>query len=246
MLVDKEKWPKRFPPLTEEQRRISDDFMKHWHEVLPNRFGIVDRFNQNYAVKESESTPFLTTLEVGAGIGEHLKYEELTDEQKVNYVALDIRQNMVDVIRANHPTVQAICGDCQERLPFNDGHFDRVLAIHVLEHLPNLPQAVRELYRLTSKNGGRLYLVIPCEGGAAYTLARRISAQRIFEKRYGQPYRWFIEREHINLPDEILYEIGKYFDVERRTFFPLALPVKEINLCIGAVCVPKLPRDVTA
>ena len=29
------KWPKTFPPLTPEQKRISDDFMKYWHEVLP-------------------------------------------------------------------------------------------------------------------------------------------------------------------------------------------------------------------
>ena len=134
MIVEQTKWPKRFPPLTEEQRRISDDFMKHWHEVLPARFGIVDHFNQNYAVKESERTPFLTTLEVGAGIGEHLNYEKLTDIQKTNYVALDIRQNMISALQQSHSEVQALCGDCQRQLPFDDGHFDRVLAIHVLEH----------------------------------------------------------------------------------------------------------------
>ena len=27
------KWPKVLPPLTQEQQRISDDFMKHWLEV---------------------------------------------------------------------------------------------------------------------------------------------------------------------------------------------------------------------
>ena len=43
-------------------------------------------------------------------------------------------------------------------------------------------------------------VVIPCEGGLAYSLARRISAQRIFEKRYGMSYRFFIESEHINVP----------------------------------------------
>ena len=37
-------WPKVLPPLNDEQRRISDDFMKHWHEVLPRRYGILDDF----------------------------------------------------------------------------------------------------------------------------------------------------------------------------------------------------------
>ena len=36
------KWPKILPPLTPEQKRISDEFMKLWHEVLPNRYGILD------------------------------------------------------------------------------------------------------------------------------------------------------------------------------------------------------------
>ncbi len=29
------KWPKILPPMTPEQRRISDEFMKVWHQELP-------------------------------------------------------------------------------------------------------------------------------------------------------------------------------------------------------------------
>ena len=43
--------------------------------------------------------------------------------------------------------------DCQQRLPFEDGSFDRALAIHVLEHLPNLPAAVAEIHRLLKPSG---------------------------------------------------------------------------------------------
>src|SRR5260221_2744010 len=35
-----------FPPLTEGQKRISDDFMKYWYEVVPKQCGIIDHFNQ--------------------------------------------------------------------------------------------------------------------------------------------------------------------------------------------------------
>lgn len=232
------KWPKVLPPLTEEQRRISDDFMQHWHEVLPSRFSVVDRFNQTYAVRHSPPG-FRTTLEIGAGSGEHLRYEKLTPEQEANYHALELRGNMGAVIRSLFPRIQVTIGDCQSSLPFEEGHFDRILAIHVLEHLPDLPSAVRQMHRVINKQHGVLLAVIPCEGGLLYGMCRRISAQRIFERRYKQSYRWFIEREHLNRPHEILEELGRCFRVEQRRFFPLRLPMVWCNVCIGLRLVPR-------
>jgi SAM-dependent methyltransferase len=232
------KWPKTFPPLTPEQERVRDDFVKHWHEVLPRRFGIVEHFNHNYCVRRS-AAGFLRTLEVGAGIGEHLEYERLTPEQERNYHALELRENMSVEIRRRFPRVRITTGDCQAGLPFPDGFFDRLLAIHVLEHLPNLPAAARELYRVIDKARGSFLVVIPCEGGLAYTLARRLSAQRVFENRYKQPYRWFIEREHVNRPAEILEELGPYFAVAHRSFYPLRLPAVFCNLVIGLTLTPR-------
>jgi len=234
----KTKWPKIFPPLTPEQREISDDFMKYWHEVLPQRYGVVDRFNHQYVVKNAPKA-FSRTLEIGAGSGEHLAYEALNPEQTKNYVAVDIRQNMVSALKARFPDIRAVVGDCQKRLNFADGYFDRILAIHVLEHLPNLPLAVRELHRLCDKNRGILSVVIPCEGSIAYTLARKISAQRIFEKRYKQSYSWFIEREHVSVPEEIFSELDKYFVRESSRHFPIPINGEFCNLCIGATLKPK-------
>jgi hypothetical protein len=37
------RWPKALPVLTEEQKRIREDFQRHWLEVLPKRFGLVER-----------------------------------------------------------------------------------------------------------------------------------------------------------------------------------------------------------
>jgi len=234
------KWPKTFPPLTAEQQRISDDFMAHWHKVLPSRYSIIDIFNHKYPVQQAP-LDFLRSLEIGAGLGEHLKYESLIPEQRQNYFCLDLRANMVEIIHQTFPDVQAIVHDCQQPLAmFTDGYFDRVLAIHVLEHLPNLPAAIREIYRLIDKKNGVFSVVIPCEGGLAYSIARRISAQRIFEKRYKQPYKWFIEREHINLANEILEELHPYFQTVHRTFFPLPfIPIQTLNLVIGITLNPR-------
>jgi ubiquinone/menaquinone biosynthesis C-methylase UbiE len=233
------KWPKRFPPLTPGQIEISNDFVQYWHQVLPRRYGVVDEFNHRYVVN-SAPKQFLSTLEIGAGIGEHLRYEILTPSQEQEYVAVDIRQNMMAELRKRFPRVNGIVADCQERLNFDNGHFDRILAIHVLEHLPNLPAALREMHRVCNKAKGQLSIVIPCEGSMAYSLARRISAQRIFERRYKQKYSWFIEREHINKPREIFEELERYFRVVSARYFPVPLRLEFCNLCIGATLVPTL------
>lgn len=231
-------WPKYIAPLTEEQKVINDDFMRYWHEVLPKKYSIVDDFNHEYPVKHAPKD-FISTLEIGAGLGTHLIYEKLTPEQEANYVSNELRENMTEKIRERFPRVQTIVGDCQEHIDFKDGHFDRVLAIHVLEHLPNLPAALKEIYRIIHKEKGIFSIVIPCEGGIAYSLARKISAQRIFEKRYKQKYDVFIKREHINRPQEIVDEVKKYFDIQHTTFFPLHIPSITINLCIGITVTPK-------
>lgn len=231
------KWPKILPELTPEQKAISDDFMRYWHEVLPGNYGIVDKFNHTYCL--SGERQFRRTLEVGAGLGEHLKYERLTPDQEQNYYALEIRKNMCEHIRNNFPHINVIHGDCQQRIDFVDGSFDRILAIHVLEHLVNLPAAIREFHRLCDKENGYLYVVIPAEGSMAYSVARKMSAQRVFEKRYKQPYKWFIEREHINRPKEIFEELNNCFRVVKSKYFPIPVPLLFCNLIVGITLRPR-------
>lgn len=232
-------WPKTLPPLSEAQERAYDHFVKRWHEVLPQRYGVVERFNHLFPVRASRPG-FRRTLEIGAGLGGHIHYERLTPEQEREYHALELRENMAAQMRADHPRVRVIVGDCQRRLGFPDGHFDRYIAVHVLEHLPDLPACVEEAWRLLDKRRGQLLVVIPCEGSPVYALARRISAQRIFEREYGMPYGPFIAREHINLPHEILGQLERLFTVQRRRFFPLRLvPWVAANLCIGLALAPR-------
>lgn len=233
------KWPKRFAALTEEQQIISNDFMKHWHEVLASRkqYSLIEKFNHNYSVKHAPAD-FLHTLEIGAGLGEHLDYEKLSPMQKQSYVAFELRENMATKIKERHPEVKTLVGDCQQRLPFADNYFDRIIAVHVLEHLPNLPETIKEMHRLCHKARGCFSIVIPCEGGFLYSLARKMSAQRIFKHRYKQPYQWFIEREHVNKPHEIFAELKPYFKIQQRCFFPFVLPTTNLNLCIGLTLKP--------
>jgi SAM-dependent methyltransferase len=131
-----------------------------------------------------------------------------------------------------------VLADIQEGLSFPENYFDRVIAVHVLEHLPNLPAAIREIYRVCTPHA-TVSIVIPCEGSIATVIARRFSAKRLYEKRYNKPYDLFIRREHLNLPDEITGELAPLFETRHRSFFPLPLPIKWCNLFIGMTLRPR-------
>jgi len=231
MSSKKDTFPKILPELTNEQKLIKDDFMEHWLKILRKKYTIVDNFNHK-VVSKNRPENFLTTLEIGAGIGEHLNYEKLNDDQKKNYYALERRLNLLKILQKEHPEVNTVNADCEKKLIFENNFFDRIIAIHVLEHLPNLPLTLLEVSRVLKKDG-LFQVVIPCEGSFAYTLARKISAERIFKKRYKTDYSWFINSEHINKPYEIFNELKKNFIIINKFYFPIAIPFEFFNLCIG-------------
>ena len=230
---DLNRWPKRLPALTEEQREIREDFHKYWLKILPSRYALVEKFNHSYPLR-TLAPGVRRTLEIGAGRGNHLRFENLESQE---YVALEFRPELAEIIRASYPAVRVVVGDCQETLDFPDGYFDRVLAIHVLEHLPNLPRAVEQIHRVLSPVGS-FSVLIPCEGRLVYNMVRDMTSRPIFEKRYKQSFDWFIASEHINLPDEIISELRARFSIVHQTYFPLKIPIMGLNLIIGLTLTP--------
>lgn len=223
------KWPKVIPPLSPEGKRIADDFMHHWHTVLPEQYGLIERFNHSYPLRHLPNVRPFRTIEIGAGIGGQLALEDLSQQE---YHCVEYRPDMAEALKQRFPQAVITIADCQERLPYDDAFFDRAVVVHVLEHLPNLPAAVAELSRVI-KPGGILSLVLPCDPGLAYALARKISAERLFKKRYDMPYEWWYKREHINSPAEIFSVVDQPFVEIEREYFPLKIPFVWANICIG-------------
>ena len=230
------KWPKKIPELTDIQKQTRDDWMKFWHEQLPGKwFGVIENFNHGYPLIKNHEK-IINTLEIGAGLGEHIKHENLSVQK---YSCLELRENMAEVIRKRFPDVTVNIGDIQQKTEYDDKFFDRVIAIHVLEHLPNLPSALNEVYRIL-KDDGIFQIVIPCEGGLAYEFARQISSVRLFNKNFGNrgvDYLWLMKKtEHVNTAKEILYELKNKFEARggyKTIYFPLHFPAVFCNLCIG-------------
>jgi SAM-dependent methyltransferase len=222
-------WPKVRKELTVDQQAIMEDWYSEFlGKILPEKFGWVDKVNHSYALRSAATG--LRTLEIGPGNGSHIAREDLSEQRE--YVVLELRESLSAQIGAKYPNLRVVVGDCQSRLEFEDDAFDRVLAIHVLEHLENLPAALREISRVMRKFA-RFSVVIPCEGGWAYSLGRRLTIQRTFEKRYKMPYDWMIRYEHINKAQEVVDELKKVFRVVDRKFYPIGLPSVNLNVVMG-------------
>ena len=220
-------WPKTPPVLNAAQREARERYMKLWHEQLPTKYGRVEAFNHG-ALSHLPLPPGIRTLEIGAGIGGHLPYEDLARQ---DYYCLEYREEFCKTLREKVSADRVFCGDIQTRQSWPDKHFDRIVAIHVLEHLVDLPAALKEIRRLLT-DGGILDVVLPCEGGLAHTLGRKATAERLFKKNFKMDFRPVCQNENVNTFEEILVLLKKAFKMEYQSFFPLkVLPFYEFNFC---------------
>ncbi|MBK8203625.1 MAG: class I SAM-dependent methyltransferase [Bdellovibrionales bacterium] len=98
-----------------------------------------------------------------------------------DYHLFEYRKIGVRFSEKNFSQLDVCHGDIQCKTKYEGNFFDRIVAIHVLEHLPDLPLAVDEFSRIL-KPDGHLDVVLPCEGGWAYEFARQISSARMFKR----------------------------------------------------------------
>jgi SAM-dependent methyltransferase len=232
-------WPKVLPPADAELQAIIDDMILRWHDEIPGSWQVIERFNHKYPLRSyPRDDERFRTIEIGAGLGEQLAYEDLSRQ---DYTCVEFREEMADEIKKRYPSVTTIAADCQERLPFDDGYFDRAVAVHVLEHLPDLPRALDQIRRVL-RPGGVFSVVIPCDPGFVYGIGRKFTAQRTFERRYKKPYELFLRREHINSPAEIVGVMKERFDIVHRQFFPFRVPSVNLNVCLGLTAVAGADR----
>jgi SAM-dependent methyltransferase len=236
-------WPKTRPVLSAQEESISEDWQAFWLTAAQKKFSGIQNFNHGYALRASAGHAG-ETLEVGAGDGEHIRLEQEGGRTLTDYHVIEMREDLADVIRRRFPALDVKVADCQKSLPFESVSIRRIVAIHVLEHLDNLPVFLREAGRVLASDG-RLIVVLPCEGGLLYGLGRQVTTKRLFKKRYGISYEKFIRCEHVNTASEVIAELKKSFRIESSEWWPLKIPSVHMNVCVGLCLVPNAatPRD---
>lgn len=95
-------------------------------------------------------------LEIGCGLGHLLGW--LDNQYQVT--GGDVNQWALEQARKNVPQGEFLELDAQDMSVFPDGHFNIVIAKHVVEHLPQPEKAVHEMGRLLA-SGGLLLLATP-------------------------------------------------------------------------------------
>lgn len=188
------------------------------HRLLERDFGPDDKFGQ--------------VLEIGAGTMVHLGFVRHRFD---SYIASDMNPALIDAARGRTlpagVEVQQLHGGA---LPFADDSFDRVIATHVLEHIPEPHLALAEWVRVL-KPGGVLSLILPCDPGLAWRLGRHFGPRRRAEAA-GLDYDYYMAREHVNSIYNLRQLVRYHLPDRKEAWWPLRVASPDLNLiyCVNA------------
>lgn len=98
----------------------------------------------------------IETLEIGCGQGDFLS--AVQEDENFKACGIDYAEAPVEYAKSNGLIVEQ-GGICEQK--FEAGQFDLVVALHVIEHVRNLNETIREIARIL-REGGRIYVACPC------------------------------------------------------------------------------------
>jgi SAM-dependent methyltransferase len=148
----------------------------------------------------------------------------------INAEMLEISRNLLHSANVDYAAVR-LETDRLPALPFKASTFDIILSFFSLEHLHPLASYVDEMIRCL-RPGGLLVGAIPAEGGLAWGVGRYLTTRRWLLKHTNINPDKIICWEHPNFADEILAMLEGKMALIKRQFFPLGLPLLDVNLVI--------------
>ena len=214
-----------------------EEYMAQWsslYQGLNYDSGLTGFFlRKSHIWSENEfgaETHFEKVLEVGAGTAEHIRHVRHSFGE---YWITDMNLPMMDKIvlpELQNSKSKIHCTQEDARnLSFEDNTFDRVIAAHVLEHLVQPGDVLREWMRVL-KPGGVLTLVLPCDPGVGWRLGRYLFARKKYVKA-GLDYDYWMAREHVNPINNLVSFIRFYFPISlKEKWLPLKFPSIDFNL----------------
>ena len=169
----------------------------------------------------------LSTLEIGAGTLNHLRYES-------HHAAYDIVEP-AHYQFAHSPylgRVRNIYDDISEVPPAT--RYDRIISIATFEHICNLPEVVASCGHLL-KPDGQLRAAIPAEGGPLWKLGWKLTTGWEFKRRYGLDYEVMMRAEHVNTWPEVASVLNYFFQRVEVSYLGLSrsLSFYQVYICRG-------------
>lgn len=222
-------FPKIRPTLPPEYQKI---YLQHMQE---NRNGqspasrlsttLEGWMHRRIARDTRRSSHGLSTLEIGAGTLNHLRYEP-------HHAAYDIVEPAHYLFEGSSflSHVKTIYNDVKEVPP--DARYDRIISIASFEHICNLPEVVARC-GLLLKTDGQLSAAIPTEGGPLWKLGWMLTTGWEFKRRHGLDYEVIMRREHVNTWTEVSDVLNYFFQDVKCTYLGLsrALSIYQVYIC---------------
>jgi ubiquinone/menaquinone biosynthesis C-methylase UbiE len=177
----------------------------------------------------TQKVNFEKVLEVGAGTGEHIKHiKHNFSEYWLTDANLPMLSQTTEKFASEKKGRILIQKEDAANLSFADGSFDRLIATHLLEHIPEPHKVLREWARVI-KPGGILSLVLPCDPGLVWRFGRMFGPRKTF-KSAGIDYDYWMAREHINPINNLITFVQYYFPAIQEQWMPFRVPSMDINL----------------
>ena len=171
-------------------------------------------------------------LEVGTGTGAHLPF---VAPGYGSYLMTDLNPAVLEVAKgkAERLGVAGVSTAVASALslPYEAGSVDRLIAAHVLEHLPEPHRALKE-WRRVVRPGGVVSILIPTDPGFAWRMGRHFGPRRQALAR-GVPYDYVMAREHVNACVNLLALIRHYYAERSEHWWPFRLPSVDLNLFVA-------------
>jgi len=191
------------------------------YDLYVERYHSAAKFIQN---KFSDTDEEIKILDIGCGDGA-LKYffDEYTN---VHWDGIEIDEERFEICKKLGYNMHLLDVD-EKPLPFADNSFDAVNASHVIEHLKNMPNALKEIQRVT-KPGGIIAIGVPIKlpllsllRGWTYDIEFKIGKRK--KGAHCQAFDVLSLRYKLKkyMPDTKIKDLRGFRLITGRQFFPL-------------------------
>ena len=233
----------------EFSHKENDPDWQEWQDFYMNFYqgtqkqGIGKKVNDaGYRILRRVDLTGKRVLELGPGILPHRKF---WNGKPLDYTVIDIKQEFlndaVQVLQASHIPARSHLSTSVE-LPLENAEFDVILGFYCFEHFWPLSSYIAELKR-TLRPGGIVVGAIPTEGGLAWGTGRLLTSRPFIKRHSTLDFNKIICWEHPNFAETILRELQSAFEPRLVRFWPLDLPLVDLNLIISFIYRKESPGE---
>jgi hypothetical protein len=154
-----------------------------------------------------------STLEIGAGTLNQLKYEPVQQQYDIVEPFKELFEGSPLLQRIRH-----VYFDINEVPP---NGYDRITTIATFEHIMDLPFVVAKAATLLNTSTGHLRVAIPNEGTIMWKLGTMVTGFE-FKKKYGLDYQVLMKYEHVNTAADIEQVLSYFFEKTRCSVFGIS------------------------